>query len=56
MQNIVCNTLFLLFEVKIFFDITYIFRGYKKGALGSNVLNTNLMFLLERLNVVQSKL
>ena len=38
--------LFLLYEVnQFFFEITYIFRGYKKGALGSNVLNTNFMFL-----------
>ena len=26
-----------------FFEIAYIFRGYKKGALRSNVLNTNFM-------------
>ena len=35
-------SLFLLGEVKyiyIFFEIFYIFRGYKKGALESNVLN-----------------
>ena len=40
--------LFLLREVKyiyiyIYFEIFYIFRGYKKGALESNVLNTNFM-------------
>ena len=29
----------------IFCEITFIFRRYKKRVLGSNLLNTNLMFL-----------
>ena len=56
MQNIVCNTFFLLYEVKYIFFWNYLyFRGYKRRAFGSNVLNTTSFMSIRKIECCKIK-